>query len=169
MPFSAPVLTYRAKGLASNIQSKVLKAHNTLINIYITAILAPEMTYTPQNKRIRKCSAPWAQNKQPAKKALRPRRRASHLQMNMLSASGTELFRTQPASGRTTPPTSIPQHQGKQSNSKSNHKAKHLDNCKSRKNPHPHQYLEITMCLQGRSKVERESSNVKVPHLACKV
>ena len=47
MPFSAPVLTYRTKGLASNIQSKVLKAHNTLINIYITAILAPEMTYTP--------------------------------------------------------------------------------------------------------------------------
>ena len=47
MPFSAPVLTYRAKGLASNIQSKVLKVHNTLININITAILAPEMTYTP--------------------------------------------------------------------------------------------------------------------------
>ena len=46
MPFSAPVLTYRAKGLSSNIQSKVLKAHNTLINIYITAILAPEITYT---------------------------------------------------------------------------------------------------------------------------
>ena len=49
MPFSAPVLTYRAKGLASNIQSKVLKVHNTLININITAILAPEMTYTPQS------------------------------------------------------------------------------------------------------------------------
>ena len=49
MPFSAPVLTYRAKGLASNIQSKVLKVHNTLININITAILAPEMTYTPKN------------------------------------------------------------------------------------------------------------------------
>ena len=48
MPFSAPVLTYRAKGLASNIQSKVLKVHNTLININITAILAPEMTYTPK-------------------------------------------------------------------------------------------------------------------------
>ena len=47
MPFSAPVLTYRAKGLASNIQSKVLKVHNTLININITAISAPEMTYTP--------------------------------------------------------------------------------------------------------------------------
>ena len=47
MPFSAPVLTYRAKGLASNIQSKVLTVHNTLININITAILAPEMTYTP--------------------------------------------------------------------------------------------------------------------------
>ena len=47
MPFSAPVLTYRAKGLVSNIQSKVLKVHNTLININITAILAPEMTYTP--------------------------------------------------------------------------------------------------------------------------
>ncbi|MDD6498779.1 MAG: hypothetical protein PUF44_01575, partial [Bacteroidales bacterium] len=46
-PFSAPVLTYRAKGLASNIQSKVLKVHNTLININITAISAPEMTYTP--------------------------------------------------------------------------------------------------------------------------
>ena len=49
MPFSAPVLTYRAKGLASNIQSKVLKVHNTLININITAISAPEMTYTPSN------------------------------------------------------------------------------------------------------------------------
>ena len=48
MPFSAPVLTYRAKGLASNIKSKVLKVHNTLININITAISAPEMTYTPQ-------------------------------------------------------------------------------------------------------------------------
>ena len=48
MPFSAPVLTYRAKGLASNIQSKVLKVHNTLININITAISAPEMTYTPK-------------------------------------------------------------------------------------------------------------------------
>jgi hypothetical protein len=48
VPFSAPVLTYRAKGLASNIQSKVLKVHNTLININITAILAPEMTYTPK-------------------------------------------------------------------------------------------------------------------------
>ena len=47
MPFSAPVLTYRAKGLASNIQSKVLKVYNTLININITAISAPEMTYTP--------------------------------------------------------------------------------------------------------------------------
>ena len=47
MPFTAPVLTYRAKGLASNIQSKVLKAHNTLINTNITAISAPEMTYTP--------------------------------------------------------------------------------------------------------------------------
>ena len=51
MPFSAPVLTYRAKGLASNIQSKVLKVHNTLININITAILAPEMTYTPKSQR----------------------------------------------------------------------------------------------------------------------
>ena len=50
VPFSAPVLTYRAKGLASNVQSKVLKVHNTLININITAILAPEMTYTPKNK-----------------------------------------------------------------------------------------------------------------------
>ena len=48
MPSSAPVLTYRAKELASNIQSKVLKVHNTLININITAISAPEMTYTPQ-------------------------------------------------------------------------------------------------------------------------
>ena len=47
MPSSAPVLTYRAKELASNIQSKVLKVHNTLININITAISAPEMTYTP--------------------------------------------------------------------------------------------------------------------------
>ena len=52
MPFSAPVLTYRAKGLASNIQSKVLKVHNTLININITAILAPEMTYTPTFKGV---------------------------------------------------------------------------------------------------------------------
>ena len=49
MPFSAPVLTYRAKGLASNIQSKVLKVYNTLININITAISAPEMTYTPDS------------------------------------------------------------------------------------------------------------------------
>lgn len=48
MPSSAPVLTYRAKELASNIQSKVLKVHNTLININITAISAPEMTYTPK-------------------------------------------------------------------------------------------------------------------------
>lgn len=47
MPFSAPVLTYRAKGLASNIQSKVLKVHNTLININITAISAPVLTNTP--------------------------------------------------------------------------------------------------------------------------
>ena len=48
MPFSAPVLTYRAKALASNMCSKVLNGHIILTDTSITTILAPEMTYTPQ-------------------------------------------------------------------------------------------------------------------------
>ena len=47
MPFSAPVLTYRAKALASNMCSKVLNGHIILTDTSITTILAPEMTYTP--------------------------------------------------------------------------------------------------------------------------
>ncbi|WP_418921567.1 hypothetical protein, partial [Alistipes shahii] len=46
-PFSAPVLTYRAKALASNMCSKVLNGHIILTDTSITTILAPEMTYTP--------------------------------------------------------------------------------------------------------------------------
>ena len=49
MPFSAPVLTYRAKALASNMCSKVLNGHIILTDTSITTILAPEMTYTPKN------------------------------------------------------------------------------------------------------------------------
>ena len=48
MPFSAPVLTYRAKALASNMCSKVLNGHIILTDTSITTILAPEMTYTPK-------------------------------------------------------------------------------------------------------------------------
>ena len=48
MPFSAPVLTYRAKALASNMCSKVLNGHIILTDTSITTILAPEMTYTPR-------------------------------------------------------------------------------------------------------------------------
>ncbi|WP_417016836.1 hypothetical protein, partial [Alistipes shahii] len=47
VPFSAPVLTYRAKALASNMCSKVLNGHIILTDTSITTILAPEMTYTP--------------------------------------------------------------------------------------------------------------------------
>uniref|UniRef100_UPI003FEE8B03 hypothetical protein n=1 Tax=Alistipes shahii TaxID=328814 RepID=UPI003FEE8B03 len=47
--FSAPVLTYRAKALASNMCSKVLNGHIILTDTSITTILAPEMTYTPTN------------------------------------------------------------------------------------------------------------------------
>uniref|UniRef100_UPI003FEEBFE2 hypothetical protein n=1 Tax=Alistipes shahii TaxID=328814 RepID=UPI003FEEBFE2 len=46
--FSAPVLTYRAKALASNMCSKVLNGHIILTDTSITTILAPEMTYTPK-------------------------------------------------------------------------------------------------------------------------
>jgi hypothetical protein len=48
VPFSAPVLTYRAKALASNMCSKVLNGHIILTDTSITTILAPEMTYTPK-------------------------------------------------------------------------------------------------------------------------
>ncbi|WP_417020630.1 hypothetical protein, partial [Alistipes shahii] len=48
VPFSAPVLTYRAKALASNMCSKVLNGHIILTDTSITTILAPEMTYTPE-------------------------------------------------------------------------------------------------------------------------
>ncbi|WP_418921572.1 hypothetical protein, partial [Alistipes shahii] len=48
-PFSAPVLTYRAKALASNMCSKVLNGHIILTDTSITTILAPEMTYTPKS------------------------------------------------------------------------------------------------------------------------
>uniref|UniRef100_UPI003FEF405C hypothetical protein n=1 Tax=Alistipes shahii TaxID=328814 RepID=UPI003FEF405C len=47
--FSAPVLTYRAKALASNMCSKVLNGHIILTDTSITTILAPEMTYTPKS------------------------------------------------------------------------------------------------------------------------
>ncbi|WP_417020761.1 hypothetical protein, partial [Alistipes shahii] len=50
-PFSAPVLTYRAKALASNMCSKVLNGHIILTDTSITTILAPEMTYTPNSRR----------------------------------------------------------------------------------------------------------------------
>ncbi|MCQ5073005.1 hypothetical protein NE648_02955, partial [Alistipes shahii] len=43
-----PVLTYRAKALASNMCSKVLNGHIILTDTSITTILAPEMTYTPK-------------------------------------------------------------------------------------------------------------------------
>lgn len=61
MPFSAPVLTYRAKALASNMCSKVLNGHIILTDTSITTILAPEMTYTPKIRvRCKVCNHEWS-------------------------------------------------------------------------------------------------------------
>ena len=68
MPFSAPVLTYRAKALASNMCSKVLNGHIILTDTSITTILAPEMTYTPKNSYFKAIKVPAT-----AKKACRER------------------------------------------------------------------------------------------------